>query len=85
MSMHAKSGVPSQPPSSAAGSQAAQWRVSGMALASQLAGGAMEWLDPNPYFIKVPFPSSIDAQDRSFATFEARLKELGAQVWKYWL
>lgn len=51
----------------------------GRTYGAQLAGGAMDWLDPNPYFVKVPFPSSIDAKDRSFNTFTARLAELGVE------
>ncbi|MCX8038368.1 MAG: aspartate aminotransferase family protein [Candidatus Sumerlaeia bacterium] len=48
----------------------------GRTYASQLAGAPMDWLDPNPYFVKMPFPSSIDTRDRSFDFFRTRLREL---------
>ncbi|MCX5642262.1 MAG: aspartate aminotransferase family protein [Candidatus Omnitrophica bacterium] len=52
----------------------------GRTYASQLAGGGLgggEWVDPNPYFIQVPFPASIDTKDKSFSLFEESLKNAG--------
>ncbi len=48
----------------------------GRTYGSQLAGAPMDWVDPNPYFVKMPFPSSIDTHDRTFDFFLARLREL---------
>ena len=47
----------------------------GRTYGSQLAGAPMEWVDPNPYFIQMPFPGSIDTRDKRFDVFIARLKE----------
>jgi len=47
----------------------------GRTYGSQLAATPMEWLDANPYFIRMPFPGSIDTKDKRFDVFIARLKE----------
>jgi 4-aminobutyrate aminotransferase-like enzyme len=47
----------------------------GRTYGSQLAGAPMEWVDPNPYFIQMPFPGSIETKDKRFDVFLARLKE----------
>jgi len=52
----------------------------GRTYAAQLAGGALggaDWIDPNPHFVQVPFPGSIDTADRCFDVFPDRLAELG--------
>lgn len=52
----------------------------GRTYGAQLAGGVLggaEWVDANPYFVQVPFPSSIDVADDSFAVFERTLAEHG--------
>ena len=48
----------------------------GRTYGAQLAGSPMEWVDPNPYFIKMPFPGSIDTKDNRFEVFVNRLKEM---------
>lgn len=50
----------------------------GRTYASQLAGGGLgggEWVDPNPYFTQLPFPSSIDTKNKSFPFFEKGLEK----------
>ncbi len=49
----------------------------GRTYGAQLAGGSAEWIDPNPTFIQVPFPGSIEAKDSSFASFTDSLTEAG--------
>jgi 4-aminobutyrate aminotransferase-like enzyme len=50
----------------------------GRTYGAQLAGGVLggaEWVDENPFFVQVPFPSSIDVADKSFEAFERELAE----------
>lgn len=52
----------------------------GRTYGAQLAGGVLggaEWVDENPYFVQVPFPSSIDESDSSFASFTGALERAG--------
>ncbi|HNQ34852.1 MAG TPA: aspartate aminotransferase family protein [bacterium] len=52
----------------------------GRTYASQLAGGGLgggEWVDPNPTFVQVPYPGSIDTKDKSFGLFEKSLAAAG--------
>ena len=52
----------------------------GRTYGAQLAGGVLggaEWVDENPTFVQVPFPSSIDEQDDSFASFTGALRAAG--------
>jgi 4-aminobutyrate aminotransferase/(S)-3-amino-2-methylpropionate transaminase len=54
----------------------------GRTYAAQLAGGALggaDWIDPNPYFVQVPFPGSIDVPDKRFDLFTERLDGLHIQ------
>jgi 4-aminobutyrate aminotransferase-like enzyme len=47
----------------------------GRTYGAQLAGTPMEWMDPNPYFLQMPFPGSIDTKDKRFDVFVNRLKD----------
>ncbi|MCX7015830.1 MAG: aspartate aminotransferase family protein [Candidatus Sumerlaeota bacterium] len=48
----------------------------GRTYGAQLAGAPMEWVDPNRYFVQMPFPGSIDTDDKRFDMFANRLKEM---------
>ena len=51
----------------------------GRTMGAQLAGGVLggsDWVDDNPYFVQVPFPSSIDTKDPDFSVFSAQLKKM---------
>lgn len=49
----------------------------GRTYAAQMAGNPMDWVDQNPYFIKVPFPGSVETKDKSFDVFLRTLKDSG--------
>ena len=51
-------------------------RTYGAQLASGLLG-SLSWIDQNPYYVQVPFPGSVEVNDKSFDLFVRRLEEMG--------
>ena len=57
----------------------------GRTYGAQLAGGVLggsEWVDQNPTFVQVPFPGSLDVEDKRFELFTRTLAEHGVVAHK---